>query len=1355
MTARSILKPLCFAAPLAVLAIAAWRSSAQALPGDEPTARNQLAIDFKAGPKAPNFSARRLTHSTPLEMALRVERELAQGAGALLPFQELTVRQNGATVPLTADQTGFPPEFLAGLVPERVGDADAWRVTLRADDDSGDMVFYNANGDAFWAVAADQSVYSPDWIARHRTPSRDTADYMAFFANRDVAAETLMTARSHAPAIATTLAPAELRAARHYQAEWSAARQYFRPSRVEMAFTFVMRDDLAAYRSASAAPLAAKSSAAPASAPRALAGLAFTSITNTPDAISLTAAWPLGMVFDRNMLDLFFTPTLVPPGWTHLASVTNIDPADCQIGLDIPRGMFPPLPDAPPPELVTNIVQSSYDPGVLITNIISAGTVPPGDSGFFRLADPYDGDGDGLSDAFEKWVSRTSPADADTDGDGLPDGDEIAAGTDPLAADTDGDGLTDLEEIGMIRVLDGQTLWHDISGGEDLIESFFYWGAMMTASLPFPVSMGGFTLEGISVFQGGFISLSANWGNGLGWMGPNEDLTETALADNVIRLVVAGFWDSLWADSNSAIMWGEASTGGQRHCVVEYRDMRVFSPDSDGTVSFQIVFTEGETNLVTVLFRDSQGNGDGRSATLGTQTTRLTQQYAYNVPGSVCPGRTLLYHIGTGTDPLLLDTDDDGLDDAEELVLGTNPLNADTDGDGLNDGDEIRLGTNPFKPDTDNDGIPDAWEAAHPGFDPNDPSDGLGDPDDDGLSTASEVMLHLTDPWNPDSDGDRLSDGAEVNTHRTDPNDPDTDRDGLWDGDELDAGTDPLNPDTDGDGVSDGAELTPRAISGYSLNGAGGFMPLAAGGPGGPISNPVDPSDGGDPANCVTVRLTVGDPSGSNSERWILEVSEDGSDADPFSHCDEDFGTPGSAEYPLTKGKAYTFKLKWVDTNLYYDGQKFPDFDWQCLINDSAATGARSALHDTGVFIVEDAGSLLTIETHGDDVNITIGKEGKIIVPKVEIVGQDKAVTWPCTCVESRVIIAANVAPPTTADNILWTASSLVGDEARISSLECLTDPPDGTPADLQNADFFAVFTPPTNVTTEFSITLLAASYQSSASTRVLVHAVPKEKTGETSEWLPRPPMPYGRAYKHTFASSGGDISGTEISEKVTFINNPFYFKNADIAYGKSKWLLDSNGAMDDWDDYQDPYDEGMININRFHPAPPGSGTPVIYTTLQTYGWKCPLCSSYHDFFSHDIYTGLSFYDESPSIPKYLTSVAGGIIFEEDYLGNPFLRVERVFASSVIVSANGQNTFQVAWNGSHSKSSDPLAMGLNWNWDCGDLLGCTFSSFQDNPMTVTTGTQTGTLEIWINLPPLRSSDPTHKAHAVSIQLIAP
>ena len=58
-----------------------------------------------------------------------------------------------------------------------------------------------------------------------------------------------------------------------------------------------------------------------------------------------------------------------------------------------------------------------------------------------------------------------------------------------------------------------------------------------------------------------------------------------------------------------------------------------------------------------------------------------------------------------------VDTDGDGLTDAEECALGTNPLLADSDGDGLNDRAEILNGTSSTNPDTDGDGIPDNIDA--------------------------------------------------------------------------------------------------------------------------------------------------------------------------------------------------------------------------------------------------------------------------------------------------------------------------------------------------------------------------------------------------------------------------------------------------------------------------------------------------------------------------------------------------------------------------------------------------------------------------------------------------------------------
>lgn len=104
-----------------------------------------------------------------------------------------------------------------------------------------------------------------------------------------------------------------------------------------------------------------------------------------------------------------------------------------------------------------------------------------------------------------------------------------------------------------------------------------------------------------------------------------------------------------------------------------------------------------------------------------------------------------------------LDSDNDGLSDAEELVHGADPANPDTDGDGVSDGLEVFFGTSA--------------------------ADSLSTPD-----------------LNADSDGDGLSNIIEFR-YRTDPFAGDTDGDGLSDYEELSSGADPSSA------VSVGARL--------------------------------------------------------------------------------------------------------------------------------------------------------------------------------------------------------------------------------------------------------------------------------------------------------------------------------------------------------------------------------------------------------------------------------------------------------------------------------------------------------------------------------------------------------------------
>ena len=124
-----------------------------------------------------------------------------------------------------------------------------------------------------------------------------------------------------------------------------------------------------------------------------------------------------------------------------------------------------------------------------------------------------------------------------------------------------------------------------------------------------------------------------------------------------------------------------------------------------------------------------------------------------------------------------LDTDGDGLSDYYEKSLGLDINSIDTDGDGLSDPLELFLPkTNPLLYDTDGNGIGDQDE----------------DSDGDGLSNIDEINRGLS-PSSNDTDNDGLTDGDEINKYFTNPLEEDTDGDGLSDYYEINNGYDPLS----------------------------------------------------------------------------------------------------------------------------------------------------------------------------------------------------------------------------------------------------------------------------------------------------------------------------------------------------------------------------------------------------------------------------------------------------------------------------------------------------------------------------------------------------------------------------------
>lgn len=262
--------------------------------------------------------------------------------------------------------------------------------------------------------------------------------------------------------------------------------------------------------------------------------------------------------------------------------------------------------------------------------------------------------------------------------------------------------------------------------------------------------------------------------------------------------------------------------------------------------------------LIPDILKDSDGDGlTDLNETIGWNVTFVNATGTYTVQVSSEPlmndtdleGLTDYMEFIHSSNPRDIDTDDDGLTDFVEYEFGTNVLHYDTDGEGLDDGTEITFGSNPLLTDTDHDGLSDYEEfnlsihfPYYAGINfttdptlPDTDGDGLDDsqeinfsdpllPDTDGDSLLDGEEWNLgTDPWNPDNDGDGLIDGHE-NFFNTNLTNPDSDNDGVNDSEEIDLHLDPLLNDTDGDGLLDGDELN-RSLNPLSRDSDGDGIP--------------------------------------------------------------------------------------------------------------------------------------------------------------------------------------------------------------------------------------------------------------------------------------------------------------------------------------------------------------------------------------------------------------------------------------------------------------------------------------------------------------------------------------------------
>jgi len=116
------------------------------------------------------------------------------------------------------------------------------------------------------------------------------------------------------------------------------------------------------------------------------------------------------------------------------------------------------------------------------------------------------------------------------------------------------------------------------------------------------------------------------------------------------------------------------------------------------TFSFQPAFTPPLITIGSVSI-----NTDGTGATIGVTTSTTAHGKftltATNASGSSSPFPTSANSLSVvNASASNVDSDGDGLSDAQEIMLGTDPFNPDTDGDGFSDGVEVASGSDPLNP---------------------------------------------------------------------------------------------------------------------------------------------------------------------------------------------------------------------------------------------------------------------------------------------------------------------------------------------------------------------------------------------------------------------------------------------------------------------------------------------------------------------------------------------------------------------------------------------------------------------------------------------------------------------------------
>lgn len=496
-------------------------------------------------------------------------------------------------------------------------------------------------------------------------------------------------------------------------------------------------------------------------ATNAVTNLACVGILNQMTSVVFGVRWPLDVVSATNGIDLYALDDLTRNGETNAWRWLGRAPVAEGESETLVRIFEDDMPDA------------------------------FGGQMFFLFGFAVDSDGDGLTDAFERIVSKTNPANADTDGDGMPDGWEYVSGlnpfiddssvdtdddgipnggeyrlgTCPTSKDTDGDGLDDLIEIGGTNeVFETEGL---LTGGVILTNlttdaAFTSVGQVDCVDVLFgePIVLGGSTYESASLDPNGIIYLRPAGSTKTipSCVFPND---YAKILSRVSDCILMPYWSRLNVQA-SGMNASEVTVRLIDGCyVITYKNMRFdptgFTSIIDPSLQFLIPLAVAMT---PVSFQTIINPGNS------------TVEYRYQISGVAAGG----LDTGDYAKGRLAAIGARGLFGNTSMSVGFGNSSA------INNNLGIRLfvasGTNPNDPDTDGDGMCDGDETRN-GRDPKDPSDGIA-------SKEGKIHLCFGDPSNTHSESYKVTISAVAGSgHGAEPADKvfETARGGYFDDD--------------------------------------------------------------------------------------------------------------------------------------------------------------------------------------------------------------------------------------------------------------------------------------------------------------------------------------------------------------------------------------------------------------------------------------------------------------------------------------------------------------------------------------------------------------------------------------------